>query len=101
MIRLASLAGGAVGLGIAYLVDPEVGNGSLYLTLATAGAATGLTATYRAYVREGAPYRDGSRTNLEVELLPAGLLGARVPPHRSGFFPPPSPPLLRVNWRFP
>jgi hypothetical protein len=78
LVNLGELAGGLVGLGVAYLVSPDEGdedNSALYLTSSALGATGGFWLMYRAFARTAGT---GKETSLDVEFCPEGLLACAV-----------------------
>lgn len=76
-IRLSEIAGGLLGLGLAYLISSEENdNSTLYLTSSAAGATTGFWLMYRANARKAFVSRKGFSMNLQV--MPQALVTGRV-----------------------
>jgi len=91
-IRLSELAGGLLGLGLAYLVSSdENDNSTFYLASSAAGATAGFWLMYRANARKALVSPKGVSMNLELQ--PAGLIGLVAEKH----FPA---PLLTFSLRF-
>ncbi len=76
LVALGSLAGGAVGLGVAYLVvgeDQAEDESAVYLAAGSVGAMTGYALTYRGLAPR-APAGVGIGSGLELRFQPSGLL---------------------------
>lgn len=70
LIRFGELAGGLLGLGVAYLISSEgADNSLLYLTASSAGAATGFGLMYGAYAKKASSSFMG-----KIRIMPEGLL---------------------------
>jgi hypothetical protein len=74
LINLSELAGGLVGLGVAYLVssDADDDNSALYLTSSALGATGGFLLLYRSFARRAEAYEKSSSWN--IQFAPEGLL---------------------------
>jgi hypothetical protein len=103
LVQLATIAGGALGLGTAYLVGSDNGgdDATRYLSLGTLGGAAGFALGYRA-VAGDAPRATGSRSNnLRFDLLPR-LPQSRGTPGAAGRTNQASPgATLRVEYLLP
>jgi hypothetical protein len=100
LVNLGAVAGGLLGLGVAYLVAPErVDRPTIFLTLGALGANAGFGLTYYA-LADDARRADGTRPPLEVGINPAGLL--KLAPAGLGAALPEgmAVPLLGVRYRF-
>ncbi len=98
LIRLSGLAGGLIGLGIAYLVSSEDDdNTTLYLTSSSIGAAVGFSLMYRSYAQSARTSEKGS--SWDINIIPEGLfalaMGKRINPAKDTNLP-----LLTFNFRF-
>ena len=73
LIRLSELAGGMLGLGIAYLVSSEdADNSALYLAGSATGATGGFWLMYRSYARSAHKSQNSFLGNIKV--IPEGLI---------------------------
>lgn len=113
LVTLGTLAGGTLGLGLAYLTTLNGSDhGGLVVTASTLGAGAGFAATYlsfRAEARRAQTDRSSWRLELSPVALAAGLANVRhgpgirldAPPRAEfGVGSTPAPPLLRVEYRF-
>ncbi|MDX1567590.1 MAG: hypothetical protein R3223_07305 [Longimicrobiales bacterium] len=87
LVSAGHLAGGLLGAGLTYLVDPQTDRDALiYLTTTALGSAAGLALTYRALSGSGASAsravrtdgrtRVAARDGIRISLNPAGLIPA-------------------------
>jgi hypothetical protein len=74
LVNLGELAGGLVGLGVAYLVSPDDDddNSSLFLTSSALGATGGFWLLYRSFARTAQTHARNPSWN--IHLSPEGLL---------------------------
>jgi len=72
LINLGELAGGLVGLGIAYLVSSKDDNSALYLTSSAVGATAGFWLLYRSFSRSA--QTDRKTSSLDIQVAPEGVL---------------------------
>jgi len=73
LINLSELAGGLVGLGVAYLVSSDDDdNSALYLTLSALGATGGFLLLYPSFARRAQAHEKSSSWN--IRFAPEGLL---------------------------
>lgn len=72
LINLSELAGGLVGLGVAYLVSSDDDNSTLYLTSSALGATGGFLLLYPSFARNARAYEKSSSWN--IHFAPEGLL---------------------------
>lgn len=92
LVDTGTIAGAALGLGIAYLVTSSGNDDSeAYTSAAALGAIGGGGATFLA-VRRAALRGDSRSGNLQLEFSPFALLA----PHRSSQ----NPPAVQVRWTF-
>lgn len=92
LVDTGTLAGAALGLGIAYLVTSSNNDASeAYTSAAALGAIGGGGATFLA-VRRAAARGDSRSGNLQLEITPLALLGPRRASH--------NPPAAQVRWTF-
>ncbi len=98
LIRLSEVAGGLLGLGVAYLVSSEdEDNSVLYLTSSSIGASCGFWLMYRSYAQSARTSNKDSSLNINIK--PEGLLALAMgkvisPAQKSPL------PLLTVTYRF-
>ena len=98
LIRLSELAGGLLGLGVAYLVSSEEEDNSvLYLTSSSIGAAGGFWIMYRSYAQSARTSDKGSSLNINIK--PEGLFALAMG-KRISFARETPLPLLTLNFRF-
>ncbi|MCK4338804.1 MAG: hypothetical protein KAW87_02290 [Candidatus Cloacimonetes bacterium] len=98
LIRLSELAGGLLGLGVAYLISSEDEDSSvLYLTLSSIGAAGGFWLMYRSYAQSARTSNKGSSWNINIR--PEGLLAFAMGKIISSAKETPLP-LLTFDFRF-
>jgi hypothetical protein len=73
LINLGELAGGLVGLGVAYLISPEGGDGNsaVYLTSSAIGATGGFWLLYRSFAKDAASH---SGSSWKIEIAPEAVL---------------------------
>jgi hypothetical protein len=73
LINLGELAGGLVGLGVAYLISPEGGDGNsaVYLTSSALGATGGFWLLYRSFAKDAASHNGSS---WKIEIAPEAVL---------------------------
>jgi len=99
LINLGGLAGGFVGLGIAYVVTPEEedDNGAWYLASSAIGAAGGFWLLYRTFADDARTY--GKRSSWNIRIVPEGLLAWAMRDKFSSATEL-SVPLTQVEFRF-
>lgn len=105
LIDLGTIAGGLVGLGAAALAEGAGGDGTLFLTLMTAGADIGFLLTFNSLADDAA--RRGERRRggqghldgLELDFNPAALMMLR-PEHANHLPAGFGVPLLSASYRF-
>jgi hypothetical protein len=97
LINLGELAGGLVGLGVAYLVSSEDDNSALYLTSSAVGATAGFWLLYRSFSRSAQTDRKAS--SLDVQFAPEGVL-AYVMSKKSKWSSKQISPLGKLEYRF-
>lgn len=98
LVRLSGLAGGLLGLGVAYLVSSEdEDNSVLYLTSSSIGAAGGFWLMYRSYAQDALTSYPGSSLNINIK--PEGLFALAMVKRISTAQVTPLP-LLTINFRF-
>lgn len=73
LINLGELAGGLVGLGVAYLITPEDkdDNSAVYMTSSAIGATGGFWLLYRSFAKDAASQRESS---WKIEFAPEAVL---------------------------
>lgn len=72
LITLGEMAGGLIGLGVAYIVSSEDENSALYLNSIALGATAGFWLMYRSFAKDARSYEQSSSWN--IQLAPEGLL---------------------------
>jgi len=96
LVRLSGLAGGLIGLGLAYLVDEDEDT-TLYLTSSSIGATAGFWLMYRSYVQSARTSENES--SWDINILPGGLfaltMGKKLNSNQNLHFP-----LLSFNFNF-
>lgn len=98
LIKLGQLAGGLLGLGVAYLLSSEDDdNSTLYLTSSSIGAAGGFWWMYRSYAQRSQTSNKGSSLNINIK--PEGLFALAMG-KRIGHAQETPLPLLTLNFRF-
>lgn len=85
LVQLAAVAGGALGLGVAYLIAPDVDDATPFLTMGTLGATAGLVLGHRA-ISPGSAGTGDSRSGFRIDVAPRifgsapDLSGTRLAP---------------------
>ena len=95
LIRFSELAGGLLGLGVAYLISSEDSDNSLlYLSASSIGAAAGFGLMYSSYAPKAASSFMG-----KIRIVPEGLLSFAMGDKlaRAGRMPI---PLVRLAYEF-
>ena len=97
LVRLGTLAGGLMGLGLGVLAESDGGEGTLTSLTTTAGALAGFALSYRRAL-PAARESSSDRSSLQLHLAPQGLVGLVAP----GTLPTGGSPaaLLNIRYRF-
>lgn len=103
LVAAGHLAGGLLGAGLTYLVDPDTDRDELiYMTTSALGSAAGLAFTYRALRGDGDQTASSydraapGRGDVQVSLNPTGLLPVLAGGSSSGA--PVRTPLVTLTW---
>ena len=97
LINLGELAGGLVGLGVAYLVSSKDDNSALYLTSSAVGSTAGFWLLYRSFSRSA--QIDRKTSSLDIQVAPEGVL-AYVMSKKSIWSSKQIIPLGKLEYRF-
>lgn len=102
LVVLGTVAGGALGLGLTYLLlgdDPGGNASAAYLGASTLGAAGGFAVTFESLAPDAQDFGSGGGSGLDLRLNPAGLAAATPLGRRLGD-PGVPVPFLTGTYRF-